>query len=664
MTKAQARERIEKLRETIAHHRYLYHVLDRQEISDAALDSLKHELYKLEQTFPDLLAPDSPTQRVGGEPLAKFEKVRHDARMLSMEDVFSHEEFHAWYSRVLERSGKPALDLYCMVKLDGLAVSLIYRDGVLHKAATRGDGNVGEDVTQNVKTIDAVPLRLRVLPHKRLPAEIVVRGEIYMPVAAFERMNKERVKGGEEPFANPRNVAAGSIRQLDPSVAARRPLDFYAWDLITEVGAHTHEEEMGILRELGFKVTPESARATTVEHVETYWQKLTKKRAQLPFWIDGIVVRVNDNRVYADLGVVGKTPRGLVAWKFPAEEVTTVVREVEWFVGRTGALTPVAVVEPTALGGTTVRHASLHNMDEIERLGLRIGDTVVLIKAGEIIPKVLRVVEDLRSKDAKRIVPPTHCPICGSPVQRRQGEVALVCANKRCFAQERERLLHAARAFEIDGLGEKIIEQLLSVGLIATAPDIFALSADELAGLERFAEVSSKKLTEEIQRKKHISLDRFVVALGIPHVGEETARDLSRHFKTFDDLSHASREELEAIPGIGSIVGQSVAEYFADPHTKELLDAYKKNGVHLKAFESTRSGTFSGKAFVLTGTLEDMSREEAKARIRAMGGEVSETVSKKTFAVVAGADPGSKLARAEKLGVRVLSESDFLRMLS
>ncbi len=689
MMKSEAKERIEKLRETINQYRYLYHVLDQQEISDAALDSLKHELYELEQAHPDLVTPDSPTQRVGGEPLPKFRKVQHEARMLSMEDVFSVEEFGKWHERALERSGERQLDLFAMVKLDGLAVSLEYVDGRLMRAATRGDGFVGEDVTQNVKTIESVPLVLRI-PHEKEISNFlkrhthldsprvrsflleptrtfVVRGEIYMPVAAFEKMNKERVKAGEPPFANPRNVSAGSIRQLDPKVAASRPLDFFAWDLLGDFGQRTHDHEMEMLSMLGFKTTPESQLVKNVGEAADYWRALQKKRERLPFWIDGAVFRVNINCVQEELGVVGKTPRGLVAWKLPAEETTTVVKDVEWNVGRTGVLTPVAIVEPTFVAGTTVQHASLHNLDEIRRLDLHVGDTVILIKAGDIIPKVVKVLKDLRPKDAKTIHAPNRCPICGSKVDKeKKGDVALVCTNKHCFAKERERVIYAARAFEIDGLGEKIIEQMLDAGLISQAPDLFTVTADELMELERFASVSARKLVDEIVSRKTISLDKFLVALGIQNVGEETARDLARAFGSLDRVRCASKEDFIAIEGIGDVVADGLVTFFASEHGNELIEAYFKNGVKVRNPQPTTHNLqpLANKIFVLTGTLQSLPRDEAKEKIVALGGDVSGSVSKKTSYVVVGEHPGSKLDQANKLGVAILSEGEFLSMIS
>ncbi len=671
MTKSEAKIRIEKLRKEIDFHRTQYHVFDTTTISEAALDSLKHELYQLEQQFPDLITADSPTQRVGGKPLAKFVKVKHVKPMLSMEDVFSPEEFTAWYERVRKlslttsHSATPALSLFCMVKLDGLAIELVYKNGLLETASTRGDGLIGEDITQNVKTIEAVPLALQTSPSLPLVrgGDVVVRGEIYFPIKAFEALNKRLAKAGEPTFANPRNAAAGAIRQLDPAVAASRPLSFFAWDLVTDLGQTTHAQEWEILKELGFPVNPLVCVAQDPKEVEAFWQSTQKRRETLNYWIDGTVIRVNDNRVYEDLGVVGKTPRGLVAWKFAAEEATTVVENVEWFVGRTGALTPVAVVRPTFIAGTTVTHASLHNLDEIERLDVRVGDTVILYKAGDIIPKVKEVLKNLRPKGSKALVAPTHCPVCGSAVERREGEVAIVCSNKRCFAQEREALLHAARAFGIDGIGPAIVAALMDNKVVQSPAELFTLRVEDLLGLERFADVSANKLVTEIQSKKEITLDKFLLGLGIRHVGEETAMLLAESFGSIDRLTKASTEELSQIEGVGEIVARSIVDYLADARHRELIAAYQANGVKIQKAAAKAKGPLSGLTFVLTGTLSSLSREEGKAQIRALGGDPAESVSKSTSYVVVGENPGSKFDKAKMLGVKTLTEDEFLRML-
>ncbi len=658
MTKTEALERINKLKELIEHHRYQYHVLDKQMISDAALDSLKHELYQLEQQYPEFVTSDSPTQRVGGQPLKEFAKVRHEKRMLSMEDVFTREEFEDWHARISKLTDT-RFHFFCMPKVDGLAVSLVYEDGLLKTAATRGDGVMGEDVTQNIRTISAIPLRI-----KEKKGRVEVRGEICFPIKEFEAFNKKLVRDGEKPFANPRNAAAGSIRQLDPKVMALRKLSFVAWELVSDLGQKDMEEAWQLLKTLGFRTAPESKVLTSLQAAEDHWHALLKKRVKLEFWVDGMVVRVSERKVYESLGVIGKTPRGLVAWKFPAEEATAIVKEVEWFVGRTGALTPVAVFEPTWIGGTTVQHATLHNMDEIERLDVRMGDTVILFKAGDIIPKVKEVLKDLRPLHTKRVQAPVQCPVCGSDVVKHEGEVARYCRNKRCFAQDRESVLHAARAFEIDGLGPQIVSALLEQHLVHRAPDLFTLKAEDLLALEGFAEVASQKLVKEIQSKKEIPLSRFIIALGIRHVGEQTALDLAAHFGILAKLQKATLEDLQSVPNIGEVVAKSIDEFFAKPYHQELIADYLDQGVHVLSAKSAKEpGRLVGKTFVLTGTLSSLSREQAKEYIRALGGSVSSSVSEKTDYVVVGEEPGSKFEKAKELGVSTLSEPAFLAMI-
>ena len=658
MTKAEAKERIGKLREAINEYRYQYHVLDALEISESALDALKHELKQLEDEYPDLITADSPTQRVAGVALEKFTKITHAAPMLSIEDVFSFDELKEWETKVKKVGAHTSLDYYAMVKVDGLAVSLVYENGVLKSAATRGDGLVGEDVTQNIRTIESVPLKLRGAASGR----IEVRGEIYMPKTGFAKLNREQKKKGLEEFANPRNVSAGSIRQLDPSIAASRPLAFFAWRLQDGIDVESQTEGIDMLKKLGF-ATPPGAHCKTVDEIRTFFESLGKRREKLDFWIDGIVIRVNNTKAFSQLGVVGKTPRGITAWKFPPEESTTVVESVDWFVGRTGALTPVATVKATFIAGTTVTHATLHNADEIDRLGLKIGDTVILTKAGDIIPKITKVLTELRTGKEKNIVLPMTCPMCGSKVERREGEVALVCTNRECFAIERERLLHAARAFAIDGLGDKVIEKLFTLNIIRIAPDLFTLTVDDLKDLDGFGEISAKKLITEIASRKHIALDQFVVALGIRHVGEETAFALALAFGSIDAFASASIDQLVAVPDVGETVARSIVDFFASEYGLTIVEAYRNVGITIEKAKAIKR-VLEGKTFVLTGTLDTLGREEAKESIRLLGGGVSGSVSKKTSYVVAGAEPGSKLADAEKLGIPVLSEAEFLRMIA
>lgn len=690
MTEKEARARIEKLRKTIEHHRYLYHVLDTQEISDAALDSLKHELFQLEQEFPQLIVSSSPTQRVGGKPLEKFAKVTHEHPMLSMEDVFAFEELSAWLARVRKVDPQGSYDeFFCEVKMDGLAVSLVYRDGEMITGATRGDGKVGEDVTLNLKTIEHIPLSLRAPSDKEidfflsqhptvekqkllarlrdLSGRIEVRGEVYMEKKSFERLNKEQQAKGLPLFANPRNASAGSIRQLDPSIVASRRLSFFAYGLVDEesFGLTTHEQGHHLIKMMGMKINSHDKLCRSLEEVRAYYNHISQIRAQLPFWTDGVVVLINDNLTFRQLGVVGKTPRGLVAYKFPAQQVTTVVEKVAFQVGRTGVLTPVAHLRPVFVAGTTVSHATLHNMDEIERLGVRIGDTVIIEKAGDIIPKVVSVLKEMRTGSELAIEHPQACPICGSEVARKSGEVALVCTNPSCFGQEREKFIHfvSKKAFNIEGLGDKIIEQLINVGLVQTPADLFTLTIGDIQPLERFAEKSAGNLIAAIEASKKIDFSRFIYALGIRHVGEQTAIDLSKYFKTLDKLLDASIEELENIPNIGGIVARSIYDYFRHEAHRRLVADLTHNGVQIKSAQTLASQPLAGKTFVLTGTMLSLTRDEASEQIRIRGGSVSGSVSKQTDYVVVGQDPGSKYEKAKKLGVRILDEKAFLEVL-
>lgn len=688
MTKRDAQERIEKLRQEIDRYRYEEHVLDALSISPAALDALKHELYKLEQVYPELITPDSPTQRVAGTVAAGFRKVAHTAAMLSLEDAFSREEMDAWLARLQKLLPGASYDFFAEVKMDGLAVSLIYEDGMFVEGSTRGDGRVGEDVTENLKTIESIPLRLRRPSDKEGEAflqkndghldaarvrfffdgyvdRVEVRGEVYMSEQQFKRLNTTLAKRGEPAFANPRNAAAGSIRQLDSRIATERGLSFFGYGLLADIGLTTHEQAHRVLELMGIPQNPHNRSCTSLDEVESLHAQLIQDRARLGYWIDGVVVNVNDNGVFERLGVVGKTPRGAIAWKFPAEQGTTIVREIQVSVGRTGALTPVAIMDPVALGGTTVTRASLHNQDEIDRLDLTIGDTVIVEKAGDIIPKIIQVLPALRTGKEKKFVMPKVCPICGSPVERRQGEVATVCVNRGCYAQESARLLHfvAREAFDIRGLGDKIMEQLLQEGLVREPADIFKLAVGDVQALERFAEVSANKLIQEIQAHRDISLERFILALGIRHVGQQTAIDLAHAFHSIEVLSAATQEELVAVEGIGEVVAASIADYFADTIEQGRLERLLKE-VHVQNTERKTTGRLTGTTWVFTGTLSTLSREKAKEKVRALGAGISESVSKKTSYVVVGEDPGSKANKARELGVTVLGEEEFLRMVS
>lgn len=687
MTKTQAEARVKKLREEINRYRYQYHVLNKLEISEAALDSLKHELYKLEEQYPDLITADSPTQRVAGEAAKGFKKVKHEAPMLSLEDVFSREEADDWLARAKKLRAGAHFEFYTEVKMDGLAISVIYEDGIFSRAATRGDGRVGEDVTQSVRTIESLPLKLREPKEREVEdflkkhagkinaglvrrtlvehsGKIEARGEVYMLKRQLEKLNKELAARGESLLANPRNAAAGAIRQLDPKIAAERGLSFMGWQLLGDLGVTTQEQSLELMALLGIPVNPLNRLCQDFDEVENFQTMIGKKRDSLPYQIDGIVIKINDSELFQSLGVVGKTPRAAMAWKFAAEQGTTVVREILVSVGRRGTLTPVAVMDPVQLAGTTVTHATLHNEDEIKRLGLKIGDTVIVEKAGDIIPKVIEVLPKLRPKDAKDFHMPKKCPMCGSEVERRAGEVAYFCVNAKCFAQELARLLHftSRAALDIRGMGDKIAEQLLQTGLVSEPADLYRLKPGDLLALEGFAEVASNKLVDEIQAHKKISLDRFINGLGIRHVGEETARDLASAFGSFGALRQATKEQLVSVPGIGEEVSEAVVEFFNDKREAEKVD-HLLAVLEVGTVKKQAPGRLAGTTWVLTGSLEAMSRDEAKEKIRALGGQVSETVSKKTSYVVAGAEPGSKLEKAKKLGVTILDEPEFLKKL-
>ncbi|MFA6042095.1 MAG: NAD-dependent DNA ligase LigA [Patescibacteria group bacterium] len=666
MTKAEAKIRVAKLRQQIDHYRYQYHVLDKSEIPDAALDSLKHELQSLEAQFPDLLTPDSPTQRVGGKPLAKFTKAPHVVPMLSLNDVFSPEEVADWETRIRKLlPAKQKLSYFAELKVDGLALSLTYQDGVLTRAATRGDGRVGEDVTQNAKTIDAIPLRLRQTSRK-LPATMEIRGEVFMLRSVFDTLNKQQAAAGQPLYANPRNAAAGAVRQLDPKITANRKLSFLAYDMVTDIGLRTHAEVHGMLAELGFTSGKHNRLCHTLAEIEQYHKDIDKVRAKLPFWMDGNVISVNALALVRQLGVVGKTPRGAIAYKYPAEQATTVVEDIAVQVGRTGALTPVAHLRPVQVAGSTVSRATLHNLDEIRRLNVRVGDTVIIQKAGEIIPDILQVLPALRPKGTSAFQMPKRCPICKAAVLHPAGEVAYYCTNKKCFAQQMENLQHfvAKTAFDIVGLGPKILESLWNADLIRTPADIFQLTEADIAPLERFAETSAKKLIASIEAKRQgVELWRFINSLGIRHVGEQTSRAFAQQFRTLEKLQQADAETLQAVPDVGLVVAESIHAYFKDPETKKMLQALASRVRILPVAAGKQSGPLAGKSIVVTGALENFSRDAAKEAIRKAGGKWTDSVSKKTDFVVVGENPGSKAAKAKALGVKVIDEQAFQKLL-
>lgn len=688
MTRTQAEDRIKKLRTEIDRLRYEYHVLNSLSISEAALDSLKHELFLLEEQYPDLITPDSPTQRVAGAALPGFVKVTHAIPMRSLEDVFSREEAEAWLTRIQKIQPQAVFNFFAEVKMDGLALSLVYQDGVLVQAATRGDGAVGEDVTHNARTIESLPMRLRVPSETELRSflkrykgvdedrfrafitthrgRIEIRGEVYMTRKQFEALNKLLVARGDAPLANPRNGSAGAIRQLDPRVAAERKLSFCRWQLLADSGLTTYEQSHAAMALLGIPGSGYVRFCNTLDEVERFKNEIGDARDRLPFQIDGMVVKVNNQALFEALGVVGKTPRGAIAWKYAAEQGTTIVREIHVSVGRTGALTPVAIMDPVQLAGTTVTRASLHNEDEIERLDLRIGDTVIVEKAGDIIPKVIQVLPALRTGKEKKFRMPSVCPMCGARVERREGEAATVCTNRACFAQELARLLHfvSRTALDIRGLGDKIVEQLLQTGLVREPADFFELTPGDFLGLEGFAELSSQKLVKEIQSHREVPLDRFIYALGIRHVGIQTARDIAAHVGTIKAFRALTVERLLEVDGIGEVVAQSIQEYLEDPQECTRLDDLLER-IEIKSIAKPQENLpLTGTTWVITGALDSLSREEAKERILALGGHVSESVSKKTSFVVVGAEAGSKYDKAVALGVPILDEEAFLKKLN
>ena len=661
MNKSEAAQRINKLKEAINKHRYLYHVLDKQEISEDALDTLKKELADLEQEYSDLVTPDSPTQRIGGAALKIFKKVQHITRMNSLNDAFSPEDVGAWLERVEKVLGKKPEKFYCDLKMDGLAIELLYKNGLLVQGSTRGDGLMGEDVTQNLKTIEAIPLKLE----GDYPNELVARGEVFLTKKAFEKINKEQEKKGGKLYANPRNVAAGSVRQLDPQITAGRHLDFYAYALVSD-NYKTKDEEYKALNKFGIKTNPQGIVAESVKDILKFHEKWAKEREKLSYEIDGIVVSINDDAAFRKAGVVGKAPRGAIAYKFSPRESETVVEDIIVQVGRTGVLTPVAVLKPVQIGGTTVSRATLHNLDEIKRLEVKIGDTVIVGRAGDVIPDVKKVLKEMRTGKEKEFRMPKKCPVCGEPIEKIGEQVAYRCVNKNCPAIKREAIYHfvSRKALNMAGIGPKIIDQLMAAGLIRDSADLFSLKKEDLLNLERFAERSAEKVIEAIQSKKKVPLHKFIYSLGIDHVGEETGFVLAKKFKKLENIQEATLEELQNTPDIGPVVAQSIYEWFQKPYNQKLLSKFKKAGIHVLEEKTTKeSSKLAGKIFVLTGTLENLGRDEAKEMIRELGGDVSGSVSKNTDYVVAGSEPGSKYDQAKKFGLKIVSEKEFLNML-
>lgn len=665
---ADLRERAARLRAEIDRHNYRYHVLDDPEVPDAEYDRILRELQALEEEHPDLIVPESPTQRVGGAPIAVFAEVRHRKPMLSLDNAFSREEVVTFDRRVRERlKTDREIDYCCEPKLDGLAVSLTYRDGTLAIAATRGDGTVGEDVTHNIRTIKSVPLRLT---GPSLPELLEVRGEVFMAKAKFEEMNRRAAERGEKAFVNPRNAAAGSLRQLDPRLTAKRPLEifFYGAGLVEgqELPA-CHSVLLEQLRAWGLRTSPETRVVRGVAALFGYYEDIGKRRASLRYQIDGVVYKVDSREQQDALGFVARAPRWAVAHKFPAEEEMTRVRDIEWQVGRTGALTPVARLEPVFVGGATVSNATLHNIDELLRKDVRIGDTVVLRRAGDVIPEVVGVITEKRPAGASPVQLPMKCPICGSDVERQEGEAIARCTGTLvCPAQLKEALRHSAsrRALNIDGLGSKLIEQLVDAGLVSNPGDLYRLTATELAKLERMGEKSAAKLIESLERSKQTTLGRFLYALGIRDVGEATADALAGHFRTLAAIQKASIEDIENVPDVGPVTAAHVHAFMAEPRNRKVITTLVRQGVHWPEATVTdvSDSAFSGKTIVLTGKLSSLSRDDAAERVRQLGGKVTGSVSKNTDYVVAGEDAGTKLRKANELGIKILDEGAFLEL--
>jgi DNA ligase (NAD+) len=665
-----AKQRIAQLRETINQYNREYYLEDSPSVPDAEYDRLFHELKRLEQEHPELLTPDSPTQRVGAAPLDKFQQSKHLQPMLSLDNIFAFEELQAFHKRILDRLKQNiSIDFVCEPKMDGTAVNLYYENGYLKTASTRGDGTTGEDITQNTKTIRAIPLKLQGSNH---PQRIEIRGEVYMPLAAFEAINKHARETGSKEFANPRNAAAGSLRQLDSSITAKRNLSIFVYGIgycNDESLGDTHAEILQKLGAWGLPVCPEVKTVESIEGCEAFYQNILNKRASLPYEIDGVVIKVNSLALQQELGYVSRAPRFATAYKFPAQEEMTVLNDVEFQVGRTGALTPVARLEPVHVGGVTVSNATLHNMDEIERKDVRIGDTVIVRRAGDVIPEVVSVVLNKRPSSAKAITMPTACPICHSEVFRAEGEAVARCtAGLFCRAQRKEALKHFAsrKAMDVDGLGDKIIEQAVDLDLVHDPADLFDITLQQWAGMERMANKSAQNILDALQACKETTLPRFLFALGIREVGVTTAHNLAMYFKTLEALMTASFDELVAVQDIGPIVAQHITHFFAEEHNRKVIKKLLAQGIHWPkiAAPAADSQPLAGKTFVITGTLASMSRDEAKEKLIALGAKVAGSVSKNTDYVVAGEKAGSKLQKAQGLGVEVLDEEALQNLLS
>lgn len=668
MDEQQAKERIDQLRELINYHNHRYYVLDSPEISDAEYDELMRELQRLEQEFPHLITPDSPTQRVGAAPIEAFGVVEHKVPMLSLGKAFSRDELLAWHKRVSGMLGVQSFEMVGELKMDGLAVALIYEDGRFVTGATRGDGYRGEDITQNLRTIKSIPLSIP----KDAPRRFEVRGEVFLSKNGFKKLNEERARAGQPLFANPRNAAAGSVRQLDPRITAQRPLDIYIYGLGWAEGGKelaTHWDTLKYLQSLGFKVNPRNELLQDLQQAESYYQRWVQEREHLPYEADGIVFKVNRFDFQQRLGEVGGEPRWAIAYKFPATQANTRLLDIGISVGRTGTLNPYAILEPVNVGGVIVKRAALHNEDDIRRKDIRIGDTVIVQRAGDVIPEVVAPVTSLRTGKEKVFVMPSKCPVCGAEVIKPEGEAMSRCTNVACPAQVHELVKHfvSRGAMDIEGIGEKLAEALLKSGLIKDAADIYALKdkKDELVKLERMGEKSASKILKAIEESKNRPLSRVIFALGIRHVGSETAEILAKNLGSIDKLAQATKEELMAIPTIGPKIADSITAFFRQDSNRRVIEKLRKAGVRMaeETPEKPSELPLAGMEFVITGKLDSFTRSEAEAKIKQLGGSVGSSVTKKTTYLVVGADPGSKLDRARELGTTLLTEAQFLEML-
>jgi DNA ligase (NAD+) len=663
-------KKIEALREKIRHHEYRYYVLDDPEISDADFDKLMNELKRSEAEHPQLITPDSPTQRVGGKPREGFVKAKHSSPMLSLDNAYSEEELRDWERRVHELSGRTDLEYMCELKLDGMSLALVYGDGHLARGITRGDGNIGEDVTANVRTVRSIPLSISKDKLKKtgIPIDFEVRGEMLMPIAAFRKLNEEREKQGLAVFANPRNFTAGTVRQLEPSITAQRRMDFFAYFLLKDGQTFFDRQSktMDALEAAGFKVNPNRKLAQNLDEVWKFIQSWEARRDSLPYEIDGIVIKVDRTTWQRELGFTGKAPRWAIAYKFAARGAVTEIEDIVPQVGRTGKLTPVAWLKPVPIGGTTVSRATLHNMDFIDQLGVKIGDWVEVERGGDVIPKVVKVVEDKdHPRGHKQFEMPEHCPVCGGNIVRTPGEADHRCVNANCPAKLQGTILHFAsrHVMNIDGLGEALVNQLTECGLVRNVADLYKLTTDDLLKLERMGEKSAENVLGEVEASKNLPLERVIYGLGIRMVGERTAQFLAEHFGSLDAIMNASAEELEEVNEVGPRIAESIVEFFADEHNRKLVDDLREAGLKFKGQKKEKGTKLAGKTFVLTGTLERHTRDEAKKMIEDAGGRVSGSVSKKTDYVVAGSDAGSKLDKARELGVSMIGEEQLEQLV-